>query len=100
MASNSRSEPKDTAEASTSAKDSEKDAAPSDDGADGECAVCLQNCTYPVKLSTCAHVFCFLCIKGNCVTVSSYFNCLAVLYKLIKVTEVLSVQTYTIFLGS
>jgi len=28
-----------------------------------ECPVCLQTCSYPVKLP-CSHVFCFLCIKG------------------------------------
>lgn len=28
-----------------------------------ECAVCLQNCVYPVQLP-CKHIFCFLCVKG------------------------------------
>lgn len=28
-----------------------------------DCPVCLQPCSYPVKL-TCGHIFCFLCIKG------------------------------------
>jgi E3 ubiquitin-protein ligase RNF146 len=28
-----------------------------------ECAVCLQNCIYPVQLP-CKHIFCFLCVKG------------------------------------
>ena len=27
-----------------------------------ECAVCLQNCIYPVQLP-CKHIFCFLCVK-------------------------------------
>ena len=30
---------------------------------DTECAVCLQPCLQPVRLS-CNHIFCFLCIKG------------------------------------
>jgi len=28
-----------------------------------ECAICLQNCVYPVVLP-CKHIFCFLCVKG------------------------------------
>lgn len=28
-----------------------------------DCPVCLQTCSYPVKLA-CGHIFCFLCIKG------------------------------------
>ncbi|XP_004931485.1 E3 ubiquitin-protein ligase rnf146 [Bombyx mandarina] len=28
-----------------------------------DCAVCLQKCQHPTKLS-CGHVFCFLCVKG------------------------------------
>ena len=27
-----------------------------------ECAICLQNCVYPVQLP-CKHIFCFLCVK-------------------------------------
>ena len=34
-----------------------------DDTEDKECAVCLQSCLQPVRLS-CNHIFCFLCIKG------------------------------------
>ena len=34
-----------------------------DDTEDRECAVCLQSCLQPVRLS-CNHIFCFLCIKG------------------------------------
>uniref|UniRef100_A0A914VGI4 E3 ubiquitin-protein ligase n=1 Tax=Plectus sambesii TaxID=2011161 RepID=A0A914VGI4_9BILA len=68
MASCSSSTLEDAAEASTSATKPQEDtaAAVAGDGtnADAECAVCLQNCTFPVKLPPCAHVFCFLCIKG------------------------------------
>lgn len=28
------------------------------------CSICLQPYTYPVKLPSCNHIFCFLCIKG------------------------------------
>jgi len=28
-----------------------------------ECAICLQNCVYPVQLP-CKHIFCYLCVKG------------------------------------
>jgi len=38
--------------------------APSQDDDSGtECAVCLQQCVYPVQLP-CKHIFCFLCVKG------------------------------------
>jgi len=33
------------------------------DGMEMECAVCLQNCVFPVQLP-CKHIFCFLCVKG------------------------------------
>lgn len=33
------------------------------DEATPDCPVCLQTCSYPVKLK-CGHIFCFLCIKG------------------------------------
>lgn len=33
------------------------------DGLEMECAVCLQNCVFPVQLP-CKHIFCFLCVKG------------------------------------
>jgi len=32
-------------------------------GGVAECPVCLQPCVFPVQLP-CAHVFCFLCLKG------------------------------------
>ena len=33
------------------------------DTEDNECAICLQSCLQPIRLS-CHHIFCFLCIKG------------------------------------
>ena len=35
----------------------------SDNWTSEDCAVCLQRCVQPIKLS-CNHIFCFLCIKG------------------------------------
>lgn len=39
---------------------------------DQECAICFENCKFPVELP-CSHVFCFLCIKGSSFNIS--FRC-------------------------